>query len=688
MNLEESVKSMIVSEYPLDSVVSNSKQCKEAYEGILKCVGYEKPDVIFVDGLFSRIRYRETDISSVIDDDPLENFMNARFDIGAKFLNEVKQSNPSAEVYYVLSDADEHNIRRLTHHEALKVIQKNKEDLSNLKKERTDLNRKIKQYRGDNKVEEARTLSRKKAGLTKSINALGKSVLLRMPNAESAEWRQFKKTTQQRYIQKIQEKAPGVVVSASNVKVRVKGYDFWYAHSWSSKSDVPLASRNNKFIQQVRKDYAGDSEGMPHFFLESGHHGEAVSHPFRHNLEDKYSLVASGAVMEDQKVVKLIRDKEFKPELFHGKTNKIEACKRQSNDKIPPPGISVLGNNEGKFYNFIYSMDVLSSVGSGKVSMEDVNDFQDLTILSDIHVGKGAVRRDKLKSAIKKLEYEVEKRLEKGKDIPLLFIPNESLQGYNYPGMPVETSKKTPKELEDQLMDAVKKGASIEDIISMSSMELARTNYPRIDDQVRDYFQLVNNLVLTTLINGKYEPSVVFNEGTHVAHTTGDVGISEVFLQTFPYYVLELSLPLLEKLGLDSKKLKNLTKKYIAGGFKKFDVKIGENEYKFSTVHKPGSANPSTNIPLQHIKKAITMTDDADVFTSAHLHTPYFYAVGKYHTNNISVFYKGATFNEYDSYGKARGWSPAVIGYEKAFLPKKKGAKGVYGVQFVLSDVL
>jgi len=131
-----------------------------------------------------------------------------------------------------------------------------------------------------------------------------------------------------------------------------------------------------------------------------------------------------------------------------------------------------------------------------------------------------------------------------------------------------------------------------------------------------------------------------------------------------------------------------LSKKYIAGGFKKFDVTIGDNVYKFSTVHKPGSASPATNIPLQHIKRSITMADDADVFTSAHLHTPYFYAVGKYHTNGISSFYKGATFNEYDSYGKAGGWSPAVIGYEKALLSKSKGKKGAYGVQFILSDVL
>jgi len=687
MNLEESVKAMIISEYPLDNVVSNSKQCKEAYQGILDCVEHEKPDVIFVDGLFSRIRHRETDIPEIIEDDPLDNFMAARFKIGAKFLNNLKEKTPSTEIYYVLSDADEHNIRRLTHNAALKVVQANKEEISNLKKERTKTNKKIKDYRKADKVEEARGLARKKAGMTRTINRLDDTYLLRMPNAESAEWRQFKSTTQQMYIQGIQEKVPGVIISASNVKTNVKGFSFWYSHSWNSKSDVPLASRTNKFINQVRKDYMGDSEAMPNFFLESGHHGEAVAHPFRHNLEDKYSLVASGAVMEDQKVVKKIRDKEFKPELFHGKTNKLESCKRQSNEKIPPPGISIIGASEGNFYNFIYSMDVLSELGKGQVSMKDM-DFQDITIISDIHVGKGAVRYDMLTSAINKLEGELGDRIESGEDIPLLFIPNESLQGSNYKTFPTETSKKTPKELEEILLEASKNGASHKDLAKLAALELSRTNYPRIDDQVRMYFQLMNNLVLNTLINGDYEPSVVFNEGTHIDKTVGEFGISEVFLQTLPYDVLELSLPILKKLGLDDKKLKNLTKKYVAGGYKKFDVKIGDNNYKFSTVHKPGSASPASNIPLQHIKKAINMTDDADVFTSAHLHSPYFYAIGKYHTNNVSAFYKGATFNEYDSFGKMLGWSPAVIGYEKAYLPKKEGTKGVYGVKFILSNAL
>jgi len=686
MSLEESVKAMIISEYPLDSVVGSSKQCKEAMEGIYKCVEYEKPDVVFVDGLFSRIRYRETDISDIINDDPLENFMETRFNLGTKFLNEVKKRNPSSEVYYVLSDADEHNIRRLTHNAALKIVQKTKQELSKLKKERAVINKNIKKYKENGNEEEFKAVSKTKTDLNKRINKLEKNELVRMPNAESAEWRDFKEDTLKQYIQRLQEKSPEVKISASNVKTKVKGNVFWYAHIWGSKSDVPAVSRNNGFIEQVRKDYMGDPDEMPDFYLESGHHGEAVAHPFRHNLKDKYSLVASGAVMEDQKMVKKIRDKEYKPELFHGKINKIEACKRQSNPKIPPPGISLVGRSKDGFYNMIYSMDALAEIG--KTQAIESKDFQDINILSDIHVGKGAVRYDMLEKAIQKLETELDARLNEGKDVPLLFIPNESLQGYNYKSMPVETSKRTPKELEKILLDAHKKGASPEEMAKLAGAQVSKDNYPRISDQVRWYFQLLNNLVLNTLVHGKYEPSVVFNEGTHIAHTVGDFGISETFLQTFPYYVLEMSLPVLKKLGLDDTKIKDLSNKYIAGGFKKFDITIGDNVYKFSTVHKPGSAGPGTNIPLQHIKRSITMADDADVFTSAHLHTPYFYAVGKYHTNSVSAFYKGATFNEYDSYGKAGGWSPAVIGYEKALLSKSKGKKGVYGVQFILSDIL
>ena len=687
MNLEESIKSMIISEYPLDSVVGRSKQCDEAQLGILKCVEQEKPDVIFVDGLYSRIRYRETDTDEIIDDDPLHNFMEARFDIGASFLNNLKQKSPSTEIYYVFSDADEHNIRRLTHHAALKVIKGNKEALSDLKKGRTKVNNSMKKYQKKNKKSEVQKLSRKKAGLTRRINTFTKNALLRMPNAESAEWRQFKEETEQEYVQKIQEKSPEIIVSASNIKTKVKDHEFWYSHNWNPKSDVPLASRTNKLMEHIRKDYMGDPEDMPDFFLESGHHGEAIAHPYRHGLKDKYSWVVSGMVMEDQKVVKKIRDKLFKPELFHGKINKIEACKRQSNSKIPPPGVVLLGKNKDGYYNYFCNIDVLSRIGRDEVNM-DSTDFQDITILSDVHVGKGAVRYDTLNSAIEKLEKEFDTRIKKKKDISLLFIPNESLQGYNYKGMPVETPMKTPEETENVLLDAIKKGASKEELAKIAGNLASETNFPRIDDQVKMYFQMINDLVLNTLIHGKYEPSVVFNEGTHIAHTFGEFGMDEVFLQTLPYYVLERSLPILTKLGLDDKKLKNLTKKYLTGGYTKFDIKIGDNDYKFSTVHKPGGASPSTNIPLQQIKRAITMADDADVFVSAHLHTPFFYAIGKYHDNSTSVFYKGATFNEYDSYGKERGWSPAVIGYEKALLPKDKGKKGIYGVQFVLSDVL
>jgi len=681
------VKSMIISEYPLDSVVGSSKQCEEAKEGILKCVEYANPDVIFVDGLFSRIRYRETDADSIIDDDPLENFMEKRFEIGADFLSKLKASCKSAEIYYVFSDADEHNIRRLTHNAALKAIVSNKDALSELKKDRTDLKGKVKSLRKTGNDTEAQQLAKRVGGLTRRIQNFQEKALLRMPNAESAEWRQFKKETEENYMKKLEEMAPGIKVSPSNVKIQVKGHEFWYSHNWNPKSDAPLASRANKLIEHVRKDHMGNPEDLPDFFLESGHHGEAVCHPYRHGLNDKYSWVAAGMVMEDQKVVKEIRDKLFKPELFHGKTNKIEACKRQNASKIPPPGISILGKNKDGFYTFFYSMDVLSKMGTGKVDADNI-EFQDLTILSDIHVGKGAVRYDCLENAINRLEKECLQRVDDGKSVPILLIPNESLQGYNYKGMPVETSQKTPKEIKKILMDAHKKGASPEELATLAGFITAKTNYPRIDDQVRMYFQLINDLVLNTMIYGDYEPSVVFNEGTHIAHTTGDVGISEVFLQTFPYAVLEASSPILKKLGLDDSRIKNLTKKYLKGGLLKFDLKIGDNNYKFSTVHKPGSASPATNIPLQHIKRAITMADDADIFVSAHLHTPWFYAIGKHNANNISVFYKGATFNEYDGYGKARGWSPAVIGYEKALVPKDKGKKGIYGVQFVLSDVL
>lgn len=685
---EKSVKAMIISEYPLDSIMGDSAQSREARKGIIKYAGVEKPDVIFVDGLVSKVRYPEAYIQGVLESDPVNSFMQKPFEIASKFLSELKAANPYSEIYLALSDADESNIVRLTKERASQKATEVKSNIKSLKITQKSLNKEIELAK--KKGKEAKDLEVRATELKDKIKSLERPSY--SINETSKEYQQLKDEVTAEYVNKLKAMNSKVRVSLGMISTIIKGFSFTYDHVYASASSKPLKHRTNRLEEILNKYQMGKKE-IPDFFIESGHHAEAIAHPYRHGLEDKYSLLVSAPVMEDQRIVQSIIDGEFKPERFQGKQNKLEACKR-TGSKIPASGIAVVGKDEKGFFAFNYSLKHLSQIGRGDIKIENM-DYAKLVLLSDIHIGKGAVRYKELEIALDKIYKEAKEDYKQGKSTPLLVMANESLQGRNYKTMVAETREVIPEEFRDKQKEKAKKGATIDDVIDENYKELSKRNQPNLRDQTKRYFYLVGDAVDMILLGSKYNPAVIYNEGTHIEKTIGEFGLSEVFLQTFPCEVADNHIKFLMKEGEipNNEKLKNFSEKIKACdeggvGYARIPIKLGEIDYMLSTSHKPGSSSPGSDIPMKEVRRATTMCDDADVFTSAHLHTPYFFVIGRQASNEITAFYKGATFNEYDPFGKMGGWSPAVVGYLKGYIPTNKNGKGVYGVRFITSDVL
>ncbi|MCD6367911.1 MAG: hypothetical protein J7L45_02385, partial [Candidatus Aenigmarchaeota archaeon] len=188
----------------------------------------------------------------------------------------------------------------------------------------------------------------------------------------------------------------------------------------------------------------------------------------------------------------------------------------------------------------------------------------------------------------------------------------------------------------------------------------------------------------------------IITEPTHIYHTVGEHGLTEIGLQARPFEAIEESLKFLEEKGLielKDERLKNIKDK-IKGfnddgcGYGKIEnLRIGDNFYTLSAEHKPGSSTPSSDIPILGMIRRQSMNDITDIKFEGHLHVGYTGIIPK-KDNSISLHLKGMTFNEYDSYGKMRGWSPATVGYIELEVPKTKGSKGAYKITYVTSENL
>ena len=706
---KKDVKAMIISEFPVDSIMGTSEQANDARKGIIEYVKSENPDVIFVDGLVSYTRFPEAYGKNILESEPIKTFMKEPFCLASEFLQELRSAF-QGKIYYVLSDSDEDNIRRLTKYTCNyrakavdELIRRYVKDIKTCEKEIHSLTKERKKLKEKNKTERRAEQLEKIENDIKHSRKMRQTYLYQLdkaeesqvdiPNSESIDYNRIKDEVYSQYINTLKELNDRVNINKGEFEGKINGYTFLYKHSFNMLSKTPLKSSTNRLLDYVNKLYIGNNQ-VPDFILEGGHNAETVAQVYRHDMKDKYSLIFSAPVMEDQTRIKDMFDRKYNPELFQGLQNRLMSCKRFAK-KLVAPGISVVGRKpKGGYYAVVYSMNHLAKVGRQEIKILDMK-YESMNILADPHIGKGDARYDKLKSAEARMEDEIDERKAKGESASLLFMVNESLQGRNYKTMPVETKRSIPEEFEETLKNAAANGESIENIIGRSVNEIERVNEPRLMNQLERYNIIINPLIMKTLLNSKYETAVVFTEGTHIKHTVGEFGITETELQTMSFkefvhlyniLVKENKLPYDEKIASMYEKIK------FSGadqsGYVKFEEMIGENIYKFSATHKDVSANPQTNIPMKVVQNLVTMRDDADIKIAGHHHIPSFTVIGRLESNDISVSIKGATFNEYDSYGKEGGWAPAVIGYVKGIIPTNAGGKGVYGVEFITSDIL
>ncbi|MEK6864531.1 MAG: hypothetical protein AABX27_04510 [Nanoarchaeota archaeon] len=701
--LDERVSAIMISEFPLDSILTTSKEMQEARKGLVDYVKSAKPNMIFVDGLFQRMKDIETYRPEVRESKPVTNFMEIPMHYASELFSELHKASPSSRIQYVLSDADEENLRSLTAYRAEDTARENLNKVSESKKEIARLNSEIRDAKKDEGAKKRIAgLEQKKTKLEAEIGKLENNpeVILKKPKDGTMEWLSFKESTTHDFIEKI--KSFGVDVAMGEVKVEVNSYTMMYAHSYVKSSTLPLKSTTGRLVGRIN-EMQRSGLTLPDFILESGHHAEPMAHPHRHKGEHKYSFVATGMVLEDQVLLKSIREKQVTPELFQGKQGRLEAAKRQEK-KTPAAGIVLVGRDKEGYYAETYTVEHLANIGSGRLKLTDMV-YESMNIVSDAHVGKAATRHDLLTVALKNISEEIDDRLKKGKGSPIFVNPNESLQGSNYRTFPVETSKPMTEEVLERLKiesaGLRKKGISEIEIDKwyreQVRLMLDSTNENRIINQLDRYHKLFTEVVTRTLANSHYDIAAIFTEATHIQHTVGEFGITEVGLETLPFKVLDMAVKALEKDGKivvkDKEILKGLYQKIRTcesggNGYDKFNMNFGDVSYSLAAEHKPGSAGPNSNLPMLHVRRINSMEDDAEIIIAGHLHTPYFVTLGRTGQNSASFIYKGATFSEYDNYGKAGGWSSPVLGYLKAEVPINKGGKGAAKVKFVLSDFL
>ncbi|MDI6737417.1 MAG: hypothetical protein QME12_02765 [Nanoarchaeota archaeon] len=709
--LDQRVSAMIISEYPLDSILTTSKEMQEARKGLVEYVQAAKPDVIFVDGLFQRMKDIETYRPEVRESNPITNFMELPFHYASELLKEIRAASPSSRIQYVFSDADEENLRALTAYRAEKIAKDNQAKVAERKKEIARLNSEIRDAKKDEgSKRKAASLEQKKTKLEAEIGKMENDpeAILKKPKAGTHGMIEFMKSTTHDFIEKI--KSFGVDVSPGDVTLDIKGNSIRYAHSYVKSSNVPLKSTTGRLIGKIN-EMQRSGIILPDFVIESGHHAEPMIHPHRYIPAKgeiipphKYFLVAAGMVMEDQILLKEICDKQVTPDLFQGKQGRLEAAKRQEK-KAPASGILLLWKDkDGLKKGKAYSVEHLANVGAERVKMENMV-YETFNIVSDSHVGKGATHHRMLRAALNHVEKGIEERIKQGRSAPIFVNPNESLQGSNYRTFHVETSKPMTEEVLERLkaesIELRKKGISDAEIDRWYREQVREvldcTNENRIINQLDRYHHLFTSPVVRTLANSHYDIAAIFTEATHIQHTVGEFGLTEVGLETLPIKVLDKAIRALEKDGKIAIKEKELLKGLYrkikicesgGNGYDKFVMNFGDVSYTVAAEHKPGSAGPNSNLPMLHAKRINSMEDTAELKFAGHLHTAYFVIQGRLGKNSCDFIYKGATFSEYDDYGKAGGWPPPVIGYMKAEIPINKGGKGSAGVEFILSDYL
>lgn len=676
------VKAMVISEYHPDSVLGASDTARPAIKGALEYARHERPDVIFVDDPSSNIRYPEIFAGECFFYNPVKNFMNRQFDVYQEFMENLRESSPDSEIHLTLTDASEYNLRRLTKRRVLRNRASAREKLKEKEAEIEDVNKQIRELEkeGGSKGELNR-LYGKKGGLTRSLVDLEENLLRRMPTRESTQYREAREKTTSQYLDQLRKGAPSdIQIHLSEAETEINGNTFRYLQNSEKLSDTPIKHNFKHLLRDLNKKYI-QGESPPDFVLTSAHNGFTTSTMYRHDEKDIYSLIASALTLEDQEMVEEIARGNFKGDILQGKQNRLEAVKRYSKS-YPSPGVSMVGRRDGCFFVDAYPMDHLAKVGSGELNPEEI-EYERIDFLADMHVGKGATDYESLENALKRI---------KDKKPNLLINVGETLQAQNYKTMPVETPRKTMRDLTKEL----EKYDDIKDLKEAWKREHQSENEPRIDNQIENVDYWMNDLVLEILTRTPYDVGYLIAEPTHVYKTGGEFGISEISILSRPFKNMEDGLKLLEKIDaieIKDDSLLNLTDRLKGfnddgcGWGKIEDLGIGDNKYTISIEHKPGSSTPRSDIPMRGIKRMQAMGDSCDLKFEGHLHCG-FGTFFPRKENSIGLAAKGMTFNNYDSYGKKGGWPPATLGYMEVGIPKTRGAKGAYKLAYVTSEDL
>lgn len=705
---KQDVKILVVSEFPLDSVIANSKRMEHAKEGIFEYIRQEKPDVIFVDGLISSLYYPETlhfFDETMNKKDARSIYLEKSMELASEFLETVKKASPDSKIYLAKTHQDEKNVSLLENIIAKEIKEKNLAKGTELEGELAQIEEQLKLAQASGEMKKISHFSGKKGSLKRKLMEMKQEEMRKMPQQGSGLQVAAKEASFQYYIETLQEFNPGINIAFENIiETEENGYRIMYAHTYpDADSRSPKTSRANSLIKYVQKLVKSDSP--PDFILESGHSAEPFVHPFRHMKEpgkpaDRYSLIGISLVMEDQEILDSLLSGKLNNERFFNISDNLEAVKRVK--KEPAAGISIFGRDSSGFYTTYISLGDLVEVGKGNIKLKE-REFASIKVLSDIHIGKGVVRRDKLKSALSRFDEEIEGCRKSKKSCSPVFVLNESLQGYNYNTFPVEIPGLLPSEVEEQsnekMEELIKKHGANSPKVAQEYQEfmlskIGGQNLIRLDDQLREYYNLTLDVLTKTLMFCKYHPALVFTEATHIAHTVGDKGLLETGLQELPFYTFDKIYKVLVETGAvnDNPDLHDLHKKIIRtkdidSGYITFPFNLDGEVYLISAEHKPGSSYPGANYTQRQAQRANMRVDTSDMIFAAHIHSAFFSVGGTTGTNRIRAHIKGATFSEYDSYGKMGGWGAPTIGYLDVSLPKS-GKKGVYKVQFVLSDVL
>ncbi len=706
---EGSIKVMVISEFPVDSIIGTSDRSNEAREGILEYIQHESPDAIFVDGLVSSIKDPEVLVPYVARHDEDEDRIMASLDLASEFLSELCEVAPNAEIYLAKTDADDYNVGQIEKVKASERKTKYEATGSIIEDKIKQLYKDLDNAKTAGERDKMRSIAGSIGAAKKKLNKMAKTGKYRQPKRGSPERLELMIEADEEYYGRLQAKNPAIqVMSEGRFQTEINGVLLEYVHNGHTTA-APLANRGTAAVDGVKKKIVNGDE-VPSILIESGHHAELSVNPVRlqdtdGKSIDEYAMVVSAPVMEDQEMVAKIRAGKVKQ--LNNKAKNLEAVKR-AGKKNPPTGIMMTGRDEKGFFMEAYSLNHLAKVGKGEVKLDDMS-FSKTHVISDMHCGKETTRLSLMRNYLLEIRDGIREAVKNGTPVPALFFLNEALQGYNYSSYPVEFVRQTPDQVREHYTDVVEKlmesgaipeGKKLEALVEEMVRGHEGISMVRIEDQWKLYNEIFMPTIIHALACSDVYPAAIFCEGNHVTSSVGDKGVTETGLQTEPIREFDRAINVLKEIGKipNDVEMESLYDKLLVfqegmiSSYGKFQYTVGETQHLFVVEHKPGGGSARTNVVKRRIQRSQNRGDMYDVYLSGHTH--YMVAGAEGAGNDLLFIGNGGTFSEHDSYGKSGEWAPPTIGALEVELPytldeeTSNEVKGVAKFRFKLSDVL